>query len=285
MPALVLPFPTIDPVLIEFGPFAIRWYALAYIAGLLLGWWSMRALVTSDRLWGAQTRPSLLDVDDFVVYATVGTILGGRLGYVLFYAPGYYLQNPLDALAVWSGGMSFHGGFLGVVAAMAIFAWRRGIPLWTLFDLAGAVAPIGLFFGRIANFINAELWGRTTDVPWAFVFPGAGPEPRHPSQLYEAALEGILLLVIVRIAIARGGLRRPGLVAGLFALGYGLSRIFVEFFRVPDAHIGYFGPGLTMGILLSLPMAIAGALAIARALSRPPHPEGTPRDDGTGAES
>jgi phosphatidylglycerol:prolipoprotein diacylglycerol transferase len=278
MPTLVLPFPTIDPVLIEFGPFAIRWYALAYIAGLLIGWWSMRALVTSDKLWGAQVRPSLVDVDDFVVYATIGTILGGRLGYVLFYAPAYYLQNPLEALAVWTGGMSFHGGFLGVVAAMVLFAWRRGIPLWTLFDLAGAVAPIGLFFGRIANFINAELWGRTTDVPWAFVFPGAGPEPRHPSQLYEAALEGILLLVIVRIAIARGGLRRPGLVAGLFALGYGLSRIFVEFFRVPDAHIGYLGPGLTMGILLSLPMAIAGGLAIAYALRKPVVPEGTPRD-------
>lgn len=278
MPTLVLPFPTIDPVLIEFGPFAIRWYALAYIAGLLIGWWSMRALVTSDKLWGAQIRPSLVDVDDFVVYATLGTILGGRLGYVLFYAPAYYLQNPLEALAVWSGGMSFHGGFLGVVAAMALFAWRRGIPLWTLFDLAGAVAPIGLFFGRIANFINAELWGRTTDVPWAFVFPGAGPEPRHPSQLYEAALEGLLLLVIVRIAVARGGLRRPGLVAGLFALGYGLSRIFVEFFRVPDAHIGYLGPGLTMGILLSLPMAIAGGLAIAYALRKPTVPEGAPRD-------
>lgn len=278
MPTLVLPFPTIDPVLIEFGPFAIRWYALAYIAGLLIGWWSMRALVTSDKLWGAQIRPSLVDVDDFVVYATLGTILGGRLGYVLFYAPAYYLQNPLEALAVWSGGMSFHGGFLGVVAAMALFAWRRGIPLWTLFDLAGAVAPIGLFFGRIANFINAELWGRTTDVPWAFVFPGAGPEPRHPSQLYEAALEGLLLLVIVRIAVARGGLRRPGLVAGLFALGYGLSRIFVEFFRVPDAHIGYLGPGLTMGILLSLPMAIAGGLAIAYALRKPAVPEGAPRD-------
>ena len=278
MPTLVLPFPTIDPVLIEFGPFAIRWYALAYIAGLLIGWWSMRALVTSDKLWGAQIRPSLVDVDDFVVYATLGTILGGRLGYVLFYAPAYYLQNPLEALAVWSGGMSFHGGFLGVVAAMALSAWRRGIPLWTLFDLAGAVAPIGLFFGRIANFINAELWGRTTDVPWAFVFPGAGPEPRHPSQLYEAALEGLLLLVIVRIAVARGGLRRPGVVAGLFALGYGLSRIFVEFFRVPDAHIGYLGPGLTMGILLSLPMAIAGGLAIAYALRKPAVPEGAPRD-------
>ncbi|WP_349357815.1 prolipoprotein diacylglyceryl transferase [Stappia sp.] len=269
MPTLVLPFPSIDPVLIEFGPFAIRWYALAYIAGLLLGWRMMRSLVATDRHWGATPRPTLADVDDFVVYATLGTILGGRLGYVLFYAPGYYLQNPLDALAVWSGGMSFHGGFLGVVVAMILFARARKIPLWTLFDLAGVVAPIGLFFGRIANFINGELWGRVTDVPWAMVFPGAGDAPRHPSQLYEAALEGLLLLVIARILVARGGLQRPGLIAGTFALGYGLSRSFVEFFRVPDAHIGYLGPGLTMGILLSLPMIAVGLWAITRALSRP----------------
>lgn len=269
MPTLVLPFPSIDPVLIEFGPFAIRWYALAYIAGLLLGWRMMRSLVATDRYWGATPRPTLADVDDFVVYATLGTILGGRLGYVLFYAPGYYLQNPLDALAVWSGGMSFHGGFLGVVVAMILFARARKIPLWTLFDLAGVVAPIGLFFGRIANFINGELWGRVTDVPWAMVFPGAGDAPRHPSQLYEAALEGLLLLVIARILVARGGLQRPGLIAGTFALGYGLSRSFVEVFRVPDAHIGYLGPGLTMGILLSLPMIAVGLWAITRALSRP----------------
>ena len=270
MPILALPFPAIDPVLIELGPFAIRWYALAYIAGLLLGWRYMRGLVSRDELWGRTPRPSLVDVDDFVVYATIGTILGGRLGYVLFYAPTYYLQNPMDILQVWSGGMSFHGGFLGVVLAMVVFAWRRGIPLWTLFDLAGAVAPIGLFFGRLANFINGELWGRVTDVPWAFVFPGAGPDPRHPSQLYEAALEGLLLLVVARIVVLRGGFRRPGLVAGTFALGYGLSRSFVEFFRVPDAHIGYLGPGLTMGILLSLPMIVVGLWAIARALRTPP---------------
>jgi len=269
MPTLVLPFPAIDPVLVEFGPFAIRWYALAYIAGLLLGWRMMRTLVATDRYWGATPRPTLADVDDFVVYATLGTILGGRLGYVLFYAPGYYLQNPLDALAVWSGGMSFHGGFLGVVVAMILFARARKIPLWTLFDLAGVVAPIGLFFGRIANFINGELWGRVTDVPWAMVFPGAGDAPRHPSQLYEAALEGLLLLIIARLLVARGGLQRPGLIAGTFALGYGLSRSFVEVFRVPDAHIGYLGPGLTMGILLSLPMIAVGLWAIYRALARP----------------
>ena len=157
MPTLVLPFPAIDPVLIEFGPFAIRWYALAYVAGLLLGWYYMRRLVSADGLWRGTPHPSLLQVDDFVVYATLGTILGGRIGYVLFYSPDYYLSNPAEILQVWTGGMSFHGGFLGVVAAMIVFAWRHKLSLWTLFDLAGTVAPIGLFFGRIANFINGEL--------------------------------------------------------------------------------------------------------------------------------
>lgn len=268
MPTLVLPFPAIDPILIEFGPFAIRWYALAYIAGLMLGWHYMRRLVASERLWAGMARPSLLDIDDFVVYATLGTILGGRLGYVLFYAPGYYLSHPLEIVEVWTGGMSFHGGFLGVVAAMVIFAWRRKLSLWTLFDLAATVAPIGLLFGRLANFINGELWGRPTDVPWAMVFPGAGPEPRHPSQLYEAGLEGLALLVITALVARAGGYRRPGLVAGVFAVGYGLARSFSELYRVPDAQLGYFGPGLTMGMLLSLPMVMAGAFAIWRALRK-----------------
>lgn len=279
MPTLVLPFPAIDPVLIEFGPFAIRWYALAYVAGLLLGWYYMRRLVSTESLWRGTPHPSLVQVDDFVVYATLGTILGGRLGYVLFYSPGYYLSNPSEILQVWSGGMSFHGGFLGVVAAMVVFAWRHKLSLWTLFDLAGTVAPIGLLFGRIANFINGELWGRPSDVPWAMVFPGAGPEPRHPSQLYEAALEGALLLVVTALVVRAGGYRRPGLVAGVFALGYGLARSFAELYRVPDAHIGYFQFGLTMGILLSLPMIAAGLFAIARALSRPPATETEPASD------
>ncbi len=264
MPLFILPFPAIDPVLIEFGPFAICWYALAYIVGILLGWRYMRRIVVTDRLWGATPRPQQIDIDDFVIWATLGIILGGRLGYVLFYSLEFYLLHPAEILAVWSGGMSFHGGFLGVVIAMAIFSRRRGLSILTFFDLAGTAAPIGLFFGRIANFINGELWGRPSDVPWAMVFPTGGDEPRHPSQLYEAALEGVILFLLIRLATHRfGSLKRPGLTAGLFAAGYGIARLIVEFFRMPDAHIGYLAGGLTMGMLLSLPMILAGlALAL-----------------------
>lgn len=260
MPAVfVLPFPAIDPVIIEVGPFALRWYALAYIVGIILAWRYMRALVLNDRLWNGAKRPSPVELDDFVVWGTLGIIIGGRLGYVLFYNPAYYLANPGEALAIWSGGMSFHGGFAGTVIAMILFAWRRGLPIWTLFDLAGCAAPIGLFFGRMANFINAELWGRPTDVPWAMVFPGAGPEPRHPSQLYEAALEGVLLFLVLRLLSHRFELlKKPGFLAGAFAFGYGIGRSIAEFYRVPDAHIGYLSGFLTMGILLSLPMILAG---------------------------
>ena len=262
-PLLVLPFPAIDPVLIEVGPFALRWYALAYIVGILLAWRYMRRLVLNERLWNGTPRPAPLDIDDFVLWGTVGIILGGRLGYVLFYNPAYYLSNPSEILAVWTGGMSFHGGFAGTVIAMVIFAYRRGVSIWTLFDLAGCAAPIGLFFGRIANFINSELWGRVTDVPWAFVFPTGGPNPRHPSQLYEAALEGVLLFLVIRLLSHRYKLlRRPGFIAGAFACGYGIARTIAEFYRVPDAHIGYLGGFLTMGILLSLPMLLAGIAAM-----------------------
>ncbi|AXS41449.1 prolipoprotein diacylglyceryl transferase [Breoghania sp. L-A4] len=263
MPLLALPFPTIDPVLIELGPFAIRWYALAYIAGILLAWRYMRMLINNERLWAGQPHPSALDIDDFVLWATLGIVLGGRIGYVLFYNPAYYLANPVEILSVWQGGMSFHGGFLGTVIAMVLFSWRRGLSVWTLFDLAAAAAPIGLFFGRLANFINAELWGRVTDLPWGVVFPGAGPLPRHPSQLYEAALEGIVLFLLLRLLTHRGGyLARRGFLAGAFACGYGLSRIAVEFFRMPDAQIGFLAGGTTMGMLLSLPMIIAGIAAM-----------------------
>lgn len=271
MPAVfVLPFPAIDPVIIEVGPFALRWYALAYIVGIILAWRYMRSLVLNDRLWNGAKRPSPLELDDFVLWGTLGIIIGGRLGYVLFYNPAYYLSNPGEALAVWSGGMSFHGGFAGTVIAMILFAWRRGLPVWTLFDLAGCAAPIGLFFGRVANFINAELWGRPTDVPWAFVFPGAGPEPRHPSQLYEAALEGIILFLVLRVLSHRFHLlKKPGFLAGAFAFGYGTGRSIAEFFRVPDAHIGYLSGFLTMGILLSLPMILAGLALMIWASRRP----------------
>lgn len=271
MPAvLVLPFPAIDPVIIEVGPFALRWYALAYIVGIILAWRYMRALVLNDRLWNGAKRPSSLELDDFVLWGTLGIIIGGRLGYVLFYNPAYYLSNPGEALAIWSGGMSFHGGFAGTVIAMILFAWRRGLPVWTLFDLAGCAAPIGLFFGRVANFINAELWGRPTDVPWAFVFPGAGPEPRHPSQLYEAALEGVILFLVLRLLSHRFHLlKKPGFLAGAFAFGYGIGRSIAEFYRVPDAHIGYLSGFLTMGILLSLPMILAGLALMIWASRRP----------------
>ncbi|WP_299472845.1 prolipoprotein diacylglyceryl transferase [uncultured Roseibium sp.] len=267
---LVLPFPAIDPVIIEFGPFALRWYALAYIVGIILAWRYMRTLSLNDRLWNGLQRPSPVDLDDFVLWGTLGIIIGGRLGYVLFYNPAYYLANPADALAIWSGGMSFHGGFAGTVIAMVLFAWRRGLNIWTLFDLAGCAAPIGLFFGRIANFINAELWGRPADVPWAFVFPGAGPEPRHPSQLYEAALEGILLFLVLRLLSHRFALlQRPGFLAGAFAFGYGIGRSIAELYRVPDAHIGYLSGFLTMGILLSLPMILAGLALMIWSGTRP----------------
>ncbi|MEM8700826.1 MAG: prolipoprotein diacylglyceryl transferase [Pseudomonadota bacterium] len=271
MPAVfVLPFPAIDPVIVEVGPFALRWYALAYIVGIILAWRYMRALVLNDRLWGGAKRPSPAELDDFVLWGTLGIIIGGRLGYVLFYNPAYYLANPGEALAVWSGGMSFHGGFAGTVIAMILFAWRRGLPVWTLFDLAGCAAPIGLFFGRMANFINAELWGRPTDVPWAMVFPGAGPEPRHPSQLYEAALEGVLLFFILRLLSHRFELlKKPGFLAGAFAFGYGIGRSIAELYRVPDAHIGYLSGFLTMGILLSVPMILAGTALMIWAARRP----------------
>ena len=272
MPVFVIPYPAIDPVLIEFGPFALRWYALAYIAGILIGWWYIRHLCATDRLWAvAQPRPSRTEIDDFVLWATVGIVLGGRLGFVAVYNADYYLAHPWEALRIWEGGMSFHGGLVGVIVAMIAFARLRAVPMWTLFDVVAASTPIGLFFGRIANFVNGELWGRPTDVAWAMVFPGAGPEPRHPSQLYEAALEGVLLFVVLLIATRRfGSLKRPGLTAGLFMLGYALARTLAEQFRMPDAQIGFLPGGLTMGALLSIPMILAGAWAIWRALSRPP---------------
>lgn len=262
-----LPFPPIDPVIVEIGPFALRWYALAYIGGLMFGWWYLKRLVTTERLWGDLRRPAPVDVDDLLVWITLGVILGGRLGYVLFYGEGY-LDDPLAVLRVWQGGMSFHGGLAGAAVAMAVFARRRGLNVWTLFDLAAAAVPVGLLLGRIANFVNGELYGRPTDVPWAFVFPHGGPEPRHPSQLYEAGLEGLLLFVVLAILVRRGALQRPGLVTGVFGIGYGLSRILVEVFREPDAQIGYLAGGwLTMGMLLSLPLVVIGAAFVAAARS------------------
>ncbi len=255
---LAIPFPSIDPVAIAIGPLAVRWYALAYIAGIMLGWWQMLRL--ADRSPHGITRK---DVDDFVMWAIIGIILGGRLGYVLFYRPGYYLDHPLEALALWKGGMSFHGGLIGTILALVLFARHRGRNVFAFGDLVAAVVPIGLFFGRIANFVNGELFGRPSDLPWAMVFPAGGPEPRHPSQIYEAILEGVVLYVLLAILIKYGrALARPGMVGGCFLLGYGIARFGVEFLREPDEHLGLLVAGATLGQLLSLPLMLAGALIL-----------------------
>jgi phosphatidylglycerol:prolipoprotein diacylglycerol transferase len=268
MPVLAIPFPNFDPVLVSIGPLAIRWYALAYILGILLGWLYARAIIRSQSLWGGEAPLTATDFDDFIVWVTLGVILGGRIGYVLFYNPAHFAAHPWDALEVWKGGMSFHGGFLGCVAAVMLFARTRGISILSLGDVTCAVAPVGLLLGRIANFVNGELWGRPTDVAWAFVFPYGGPLPRHPSQLYEAALEGVLLLVVLGATIRLGALRHPGLILGLFMVGYGLARSIAEFFREPDPQLGYLWSGLTMGMLLSVPMILVGFIIIAAVRGR-----------------
>jgi phosphatidylglycerol:prolipoprotein diacylglycerol transferase len=261
-----IPFPDFDPVALDLGLIVIRWYALAFISGLLAGWGYI--------LWLLRRAPFTMtgqQVGDFFSWAIVGVILGGRLGFVSFYQAEYFLENPLQIFAVWNGGMSFHGGLLGVVVAVFLYARRYGINVLSLADLVAAAAPIGLFLGRLANFINGELYGRATDVPWAFVFPTGGNIGRHPSQLYEAGLEGLLLfcmlLALARLTTAR---LRPGLIAGIFLVGYGLSRTFVEFFRQPDTYLGdggFLAWGTTMGQVLSAPIAIAGLVFIVYAVT------------------
>lgn len=260
-----IPFPALDPVALQIGPISIRWYALAYMAGLLIGWRYMRAV--------ASWPPRVLDakaVDDFLLWATFAIILGGRIGYVLFYQPVHFFQNPEDIVAVWKGGMSFHGGLLGMVLAIVFYARRQRVPAFALSDRVACVVPIGLFFGRVANFINGELFGRPADVPWAIVFPGGGPLPRHPSQLYEASLEGIVLFLILFAASRSQAVRaRYGLLTGLFLCGYAIFRSTGELFREPDAHIGFLAGGVTMGQILSLPLLLAGLFLIARARPKP----------------
>jgi phosphatidylglycerol---prolipoprotein diacylglyceryl transferase len=254
----VIPFPAINPILISIGPFSVRWYALAYIVGIIAGWFYARAIISSERLWGGPAPFTVTDFDDFIVWITLGIILGGRIGYVLFYNLPHFAENPIEILRLWNGGMSFHGGVLGCIVAVVLFAMRRGIPMLSLGDVTAAVAPIGLFLGRIANFINGELWGRPTDVPWAMVFPHGGPVPRHPSQLYEATLEGIVLFIVLALLVRFGVLKRPGVVTGVFAIGYGAARITCEFFREPDVQLGFLWGGLTMGMLLCIPLILAG---------------------------
>lgn len=267
----LISFPEIDPVIFALGPLQIRWYGVAYVVGILLGWRYARKLVQNDRLWPpGGARISTLDIDDFLIWATIGIVAGGRIGYVLFYDLAAVMANPVRALEIWNGGMSFHGGLLGTLLAMLLFARKRNIPLFRLFDVVCAVVPIGIFFGRLANFINSELWGRVTDVPWAFVFPNGGPFPRHPSQLYEAGLEGLALLAVLAwLIFRRQAFKSPGLVSGYFVIGYALSRIVVEFYREPDAHIGYLAGGwLTMGMVLSLPMLAVGLWAVVTSRTR-----------------
>ena len=256
----VLLFPQFDPVLVRVGPFAIRWYALAYIAGLLAGMWLVQRLV--------QRRPAVAlpqQVSDFLTWATLGVVLGGRLGYVLFYQPGRFLTHPWEILAVWGGGMSFHGGMLGTALAIVLFCRYHRIPVLGFADRIAVAAPIGLFLGRIANFINGELWGRPAPewLPWAMIFPNAGPQPRHPSQIYQALLEGVVLFAVMLVLARSERLRaRFGMLTGAFLCGYAVARSIGELFRQPDPFLGFLFEGLTMGQLLSAPMFIAGAALI-----------------------
>lgn len=296
----VIPYPDVDPAIftLDLGgfQFSLRWYALAYIAGLVLGWRIVVRLMRHPALWPANRPPMTpQQPEELLTWMTLGVVLGGRLGFVLFYSPAYYLAHPLEILAVWSGGMSFHGGMLGVIVALAAWCARSGVPLLQAADAVAVATPVGLFFGRMANFINAELWGRPTDVPWAMRFPMTNPqtgqrdmalltEPRHPSQLYEAGLEGVLLFaVLLWLALSRRWLKWPGAITGAFLAGYGAARVFVENFRQGDAQFittanpngQYirFGDspdafGLTMGQILSLPMVAAGLLLIMMAARR-----------------
>ena len=267
MGILAIPFPEIDPVALRLGPLSVKWYGLAYMAGLLIGWLYVKQLLRQDSLWPSQKHPFPPDkADDLLLFMTVGVLLGGRLGYVLFYEPRFFASQPLEIPAVWNGGMSFHGALLGSVLAMVLFARRIGADAWSVMDLSAAATPMGLFFGRLANFINAELWGRPSNVPWAMTFPGAGPMPRHPSQLYEAALEGLVLFAVLWwLTHSKLALRRPGMIAGAFLIGYGVARSFSELFREPDpGHLFTVGP-FTAGIFYSLPMVLVGIWMIRRA--------------------
>lgn len=275
LPITALAFPNIDPVIVQLGPLAIHWYGLGYVVGILFGWWYAKRLLTTPKLWRDGKAPFAPEIiDDLLVYAALGIVLGGRIGYILFYDFQRYLANPLDIVAIWQGGMSFHGGFLGCTLAMVFLARSRGVNVWTLFDLIAAGTPVALGLVRCANFINSELWGRPADLPWAFVFPNGGPDPRHPSQLYEALLEGLVLFVVLRILThVLLKLRYPGFVAGAFMTGYGLARTFAEYFREPDAQIGYLAGGwLTMGMVLSLPLILVGLWMMATAKLAAPKP-------------
>ena len=263
---MAINFPALDPVALQVGPLAIRWYSLAYMAGFIGGWMYVRELVKRQPLG----RVSLQQVDDFIVWIVMGVILGGRIGYVLFYNLPFYMSSPADAFKIWEGGMSFHGGLLGVVIAVIAYALKQKIPVLRLGDLSAAGATIGLFFGRIANFINDELWGRPTDVAWGVVFPKGGAEPRHPSQLYEAASEGLILFLLLLFLMIRTSLPgRYGAIFGVFLTYYGVSRFIIEFFREPDIQIGLYYDLISQGQILCLPMIVIGLFLIWNAYRKP----------------
>ena len=269
----IMPFPNIGAEAFHIGPFfgigpiSVKWYGISYVVSILIGWFYARRIVSTPRLWKNDAPAmTLTDIDDFVFWAAIGIVLGGRIGYILFYDLPSVIASPIKALEIWNGGMSFHGGITGTTIAMILFAKKRGISVWSLFDVVATVCVTGLFLVRIANFINGELWGSVTDLPWAVVFPHQ-TEPRHPSQLYEAGLEGLLTgLVLAWLVFFRGGLKTPGFVSGVFLSLYALSRISVEFVRQPDEQLGYLlGGWLTMGMLLSIPMLLLGIWAMWRA--------------------
>ncbi|MEM9278783.1 MAG: prolipoprotein diacylglyceryl transferase [Pseudomonadota bacterium] len=266
--------PQIDPVLISLGPLQIHWYGVAYVVGILFGWWYAKKLVTTNRLWTPANSPmSETDIDDFLVWAVGGIILGGRIGYILFYDLPTYLDNPLSVFAVWQGGMSFHGGLAGTTIAMLLFAKSRGFTSFSLFDVIAASCGIGIFLGRVSNFINSELFGSVSDVPWAVIFPNTDGLPRHPSQLYEGILEGVVLFALLGFLIWKlGKLRYPGYISGIFLIGYAVSRSLVEFVRVPDPQLGYLlGTNwITMGMMLSIPALLIGIWAVLTSKSRVP---------------
>ena len=260
-------FPQIDPIAFSLGPVDVRWYALAYMAGFILGWLMLRQIIKTYH------QPlSLPQLDTLLNASLLGVIVGGRLGYVMFYQPGFYLANPLQIFALWQGGMSFHGGFLGIICAVIAVGRYYRLNILAVGDAVAMVAPIGLFFGRLANFINAELYGRVTDSAFGIVFPGAGSQPRHPSQLYEAGLEGLLLGVIMLMLWRRGWLHQHGRVTGVLLAGYGVARSMIEFVREPDAQIGLLLDSVSMGQLLSVPMIIFGAYLIMRRPASPDRP-------------
>ena len=261
-----LPFPDIDPIIFSLGFFHLRWYALAYLGGILLGWFLLKRITAKP-----QDPIGNAPLDSLINNGIIGIILGGRLVYVIFYNPVYFIDNPLKVFAVWEGGLAFHGGFLGMVAAIIFTAKRHQVSVIGLGDLIAIAAPIGIFFGRCANFINAELYGRVSDVPWAVIFPNTDGRPRHPSQIYEALLEGLLLFVILLIAWRMGARQRPGLLIGIFITGYGIARIIIENFRQPDVQLGFIIGGITMGQILSLPMVMIGAWCIQNAFKKRVH--------------